>query len=746
MTAVLLAALALAAADPQTQDTPPASPAANPPANQPAQPPAKPAPKPPAGSTTVKGVTVDGAARAQVETSIDRRSYSVANDLQAKTGSLSDVLRNIPSVQVDVQGNLSLRGDPNVTILVDGKPSSQFNAATQAQALQALPADQIDRIEVITNPSAEFRADGSGGIINLITKKAKGAGKTASLRIQGGTGNRGIVSGTVGYNSNKLSLTGDATYQHAEVIQTFTDQSGTPSTGVDQLIGRAPIYQSVALGHVGADYDLSAKTRLSGSLRFNYVDGVAPIVETSTQDNASGTLVSSSEHLSTQYVRGYNGQASVILRHKYAEGNDLTLDAVYDGNQQSTDLVDSFFPTQPPGLDTATETYRANFNHRSMFTADYERPLPGKAVLKMGYDVEYNANFVEHHGATGVPGSPLSPAPALTDNFIDNETHNQAYITYQQPFGKLDVLFGLRGETVHLGLDQVQNPPVANTPDQTYSRFYPTLHLAYDLGGGKQLTASYSKRVVRPQPIDLDPFRSSQVPTVIIAGNPSLLPQDTDSYELGFENRKAASSFLATLYYRQTNNAFSTVFTDLGNNVLLQERENAGYQANGGLELVSINKLTSKLTYNLSADGYWTEVSAPNLVGLIQGPTTQSAFTGFGRANLNWQMTPKDFVQFNIFANGKALLPQGYTSPMVSGNVGYRHTINNKVSWSFVLSDPFKTLKSKIVLNEGGLTDKRTVQNSTRFATLTLVWNFSGKPTPTNFDFTPGGGAGAVAP
>lgn len=283
--------------------------------------------------------------------------------------------------------------------------------------------------------------------------------------------------------------------------------------------------------------------------------------------------------------------------------------------------------------------------------------------------------------------------------------------------------------------------PAAAIPNQTYDRLYPTLHLAYDLGAGKRLTASYSKRVVRPQPIDLDPFHSTQTPTVVIAGNPSLSPQDTDSYELGYEDRKGPSNFLATLYYRQTNNAFSFVYTDLGDGALLQQRENVGYQANGGLELVLVNKLTKKLTYNLSVDAYWTDINAPNL---NLTTTTQSAFTGFGRANLNYQVTPKDFLQLNLFVNGKTLVPQGYVEPTISGNIGYRHTINNKVSWMFVVQDPFHSLKNKLVLDTSGGSNVRTVQNSSRVATLTLIWNFSGKPQPANFDFAPGGGAGAV--
>lgn len=156
------------------------------------------------------------------------------------------------------------------------------------------------------------------------------------------------------------------------------------------------------------------------------------------------------------------------------------------------------------------------------------------------------------------------------------------------------------------------------------------------------------------------------------------------------------------------------------------------------MELVWANKLSSKLTYNLSADAYRAEISAPYLNSVL----TQSALTGFGRANLNWQVTPRDFMQFNLFVNGKSLIPQGYVEPTISGNIGYRHTVNNKVSWMFVVQDPFHSLKNRMILDTSGGTQRRSFQNNTRVAFLTLIWNFSGKPQPVNFDFAPGGNGG----
>ncbi|HEV7386647.1 MAG TPA: TonB-dependent receptor plug domain-containing protein, partial [Phenylobacterium sp.] len=192
--AVLAAALAVAArAEAQTEAK--AAPAAS-------QAPAKPAAK------TVEGVTVTGASQNGLRTSIDRKSYGVAGDLQSTTGSISDALRNIPSVEVDAQGNISLRGDGNVTILLDGKPSGQFKGPSGAQALQALPADSIERVEVITNPSAALNPEGSGGVINLITKKSRGAGVTGGAYVTAGSGGLKRLGANFGYNTKKLAITG----------------------------------------------------------------------------------------------------------------------------------------------------------------------------------------------------------------------------------------------------------------------------------------------------------------------------------------------------------------------------------------------------------------------------------------------------------------------------------------------------------------------------------------------------------
>ena len=212
--------------------------------------PAKPAPGKPAH--TVGEVVVTGEAAVAVQTSIDRKSYDVTKDLQAQSGAIADALRNLPSVQVDPQGNISLRGDPNVTILIDGKPSSLFQGDNKAQALQSLPADSIARVEVITNPSAEFQTDGSAGIINLITKHSRGVGLTGSMRGTVGDGQRANTGASLGYNSDKLtvSMTGELAIRQDTQKQKWCRRSADPRSR-RRLRRRRPAADPALPGGVG---------------------------------------------------------------------------------------------------------------------------------------------------------------------------------------------------------------------------------------------------------------------------------------------------------------------------------------------------------------------------------------------------------------------------------------------------------------------------------------------------------------
>ncbi|MBS0362366.1 MAG: TonB-dependent receptor plug domain-containing protein, partial [Proteobacteria bacterium] len=190
------------------------------PANAVAAKPAKPAKD---AIKTVEEVTVTGSIP-QVQVSIDKKTYDLSKDLQAQNGSVADALRNLPAVEVDTQGNLSLRGDSNVTILVDGKPSPMFEGKSRADALQQLPADQIARVEVITEPSAALNPEGTGGVINLITKPSRGGGWTGSTYVLAGSAGLKRAGLNLGYNSKTLAVTAAVSENYQRSKSHVTDE------------------------------------------------------------------------------------------------------------------------------------------------------------------------------------------------------------------------------------------------------------------------------------------------------------------------------------------------------------------------------------------------------------------------------------------------------------------------------------------------------------------------------------------
>jgi outer membrane receptor protein involved in Fe transport len=682
------------------------------------QAPAKAAAKPAADApATVQGVTVTGQAQQPVRTAIDRRSYSVSGDLQASSGSIGDALRNVPSVEVDVQGNLSLRGDANVTIMIDGKPSGMFKGSGQATALQQLPASQIDRVEVITNPSAAFDPDGSAGIINLITKKGRGAGRSGSLRVNLGDEGRRNASASITYNSKKLALNGNLAFRHDVQKNLILDRRTTtdPATGLsieslNTSHGRA--VPDIATGHGTLDYDLDATTRLSLELDRNQVEFTAKPLETFETGPVGGPLTLASQRQGAIHFHNTNSEIGGTY-HKTLPGQDheFTLNLDYDAAATRSSRPFVYAVGAPaPGATFDDYHMRTELDHAQL-KAEYKRPLPGDAKLTAGYQLQHDDNAYDNFDLRGPSQDLAVPAPALTDHFRYDQVIHSLYGTYQRPIGDLTVLAGLRVEAVRRTTDQLVLGR-RDTYDET--RAYPSLHLAYDLGEGRQLTAAYSHRVQRPAPQDLNAYRYYQDAYTYRAGNPLLRPQQTDSYELAYQYKKDGAVYLGTLYYRDNQDAFTDVVRALGAGVLLTTKENLGSSRAAGLELVANGKITPNLTYNLSGNVYWTQIDAARL-----GFTSErSVTTAQGRANLNWQVTPKDLFQVNLLSNGRRLIPQGYREGWVSMNLGYRHKFDERVAATVSIQDVFDSFRFRSRVDTPLL--KETFDQSIGFRGITV--------------------------
>jgi len=702
-----------------------------------AQPP-KPATAPPAkpAGPAVGEVIIQGAPP-PVRTSIDRQSYSVTSDLQATTGSISDALRNVPSVEVDVNDNVSLRGDPNVTIMIDGKPSGMFKGEGKGQALQNLPADRIERVEVITNPTAAFDPEGSAGVINLITKKDRKLGYTASVRANVGSMGRRNAGASGSRTEGKFTFSGDLSYRHDSLKQTGRGERATfdAATGGFRRTEQdttASGSARIVNGRAGVDYDPDAKTRVSAELRGLDVRFENTAFDVFDEISALGVPSRGYDRISTFDQGRKSLEGTLSYRRKVAEDHELYVSVSREQSEEDR-MRPSYFYNRLPTVSESYENILFDSRIReTLAKIEYSRPLPGEVKLKVGYNFDADDNDYDNRGVRGPNSEAATPVASLTNLFRFDQQVHAVFATYERPFGKVTALAGLRLEAVRIDIEQVTQTIRA---ENDYLRLYPSLHLRHELTETQQLRASYSRRIQRPSPLDYNPFRVYLDPQNFREGNPRLRPAETDSFELGYQYRKAGATYLATLYYRSVQDAVNDVTRDIGGGVFLTRRENIGEGRSAGLELVANGRLTPKLTYNVSGNAFWAELDGR---GLGFGSTKRDGVTVTGRANVSWQVTDKDFLQVNGFVNGKRLTPQGYAEPFGMLNLGYRHKFNDQVSGVVTVQDVLGSFRDKRVIDTPTLKDVQRYNPRNRGVFVGLTWAFGGRQRDPGFDF--GGG------
>lgn len=691
------------------------------------------APGPAVGEVVVEGTAPP------VRTSIDRQSYTVANDLQATTGSISDALRNVPSVEVDVNGNVSLRGDSNVTILIDGKPSGRFKGENKGQALQSLPATQIERVEVITNPSAAFNPEGSAGIINLITKKTAKPGLAGSLRANVGSSGRQNGGLSVSRKEGEFTFSGDLYLRHDSIKQTFnSDREFQDPAGpgfISQTLRSGSTGAVDVLGlRGGVDYDPDAKSRISLELDYSGVAFDTKQLEALRQTTAAGATRTAYDNATALRQDRDNLEAQLSYRYKWADDHEFTasLSRELSNDDRDRPILRTF---RLPPIGSVFELSE-NRNHfwATRLKVDYSRPLPDESKLKLGYAWDADDNDYELTFTRGPGAGPYAVDPTRSNLFQFDQQVHAAYVTYERPLGELTALAGLRAEATQIDLDQVTQGLKASND---YVRLYPSLHLTYKLSDIQQLKASYSRRVQRPQAQDYNPFRVYVNPTNQFQGNPNLKPQVTDSFEAGYQYRKQGTILLATGYYRRTRDSVNDVFRDLGGGVILQTRENIGRSQSAGLELVANGRLPGKVTYNISGNAVWNEIDARDL-GFGSG--VRSAYTAFGRASLGWQVSDKDFLQVQGFVNGKQLLSQGYRKPQGGVNLGYRHKFNDQFSGVVTVQDVLATQGFASVIETPLYRERNKADAKNRAILLGVTYTFGGRQRDQGFDFGGPGG------
>jgi len=537
-----------------------------------------------------------------VEYKIDRKVVNVDQQLQAQGGTAVDVLERIPSIKTDLDGNVELRGSSSFTVLIDGKPSIM----TGSDALNQIPASAIDKIEIITNPSAKYDSDGTAGIINIITKKNSLKGLSGIVNLS--AGNSPDYSGSVmlNYRTKKTSFSLGVDYGNRNMTghrnsyrESYLSDTSYLQTKNENKMTR----QSMSI-KAGIDYSLSEKNTLTaeGSYRFFNMSrgGQTKNEEWSTLD--INHLYYLTDDLNKSQHPTYQFTLRDIQKFK-KEGSELSMALTYDQGDDASEEKTMQFLTNETWQDTLGilydyKTNTTEFEQEWEGDFDFQHSFNEKSKLEAGFQLRIDLNDMDYKYVNNIPDSNFKD-PSNRYKFYNNVY--ALYATYAREFKKLGLKAGLRAEYNDRNLHQVTYQ--ADYPYQKFD-FYPSLYLTYYLPYNQQMQLSYSKRVNRPHGDMLNPYAFFSDAFNSFSGNPDLEPEFSHNLELNYQKYFGYSFLTLETYYRLTNNKMTRVQTLNNEGVMNMTMKNIDNDRSLGVELSGNIQVNSWFTINPMASIY----------------------------------------------------------------------------------------------------------------------------------------------
>ena len=632
-------------------------------------------------------VTITGERNLMIN-KIDRKVFNVEKDISAQTGTVTDVLQTIPSVSVDIDGNISLRGSGNVTILVNGRPSVVAGSAY----LEQMPASLVERIEVITNPSAKYQPDGTAGIINIVMKKEQKSGFNGVLGANVGNKERLNTNLQLNYNTGRVNLFGSYGYRlnYRAGTGDLTSQTIDTATGqsvyLDQHSSNSAVPSS-HLGQLGMEWDMTDKdaTGITGTINYRDVN----------RDGKTWNLYSDNEQLATEeFTRSQDGDEwetstgiTAFYQHTFnsKEEHLFRTDFEYQADREREKDYYTNIYALPVYPNEAEQTRSKNAEQQLTLSLDYSRPLWKDASLETGYQGEMQISDQD----TRV--QQLESEVWVTDSSKNNafngtQTIHAVYGTLSSRWNKFAVMAGLRAEEALLHLNF---KTVDATTDDDYFALYPTLHLSLEQGKN-EWQLSYSRRVNRPDVEDMNPIPEYRDSRNIFVGNPDLKPEDIHSLQFGYSFRTENLNLVPSLFYRYKENGFTIVTHPLNDTVLVTSFANLDKDQSAGLDLSGTWNIARIVNLNFSASGFYSQIDASEL----GYSNKRSTFSWNAKLNAAVTITKTTFLQLNGQYRSKAMTAQGMREPGWGVNLGIRQDFwKKKFSLLVTVTDLFDSQK-----------------------------------------------------
>jgi len=511
------------------------------------------------------------AERTTVEIRLDKKIYNVGKDLTVRGGSVSDVLDNVPSVSVDVEGNVALRGNNNVRILINGKPSGLVGL-NSTEALRQLPAESIEKVEVITAPSSRYDAEGTAGILNIVLRRSKLLGINGAITANAGIPAQTGLSGNVNYRVGNVNLFTTSNLSSRASQGKWDSNTTYYNIGVDdagvafdnpdtyqQEIRRTERIGNGGSSNLGMEWYITPKFSVIGAFTYNDRGGNNTTDNVYTGTDSSGNLSANtrfedqeSEDLTRQYSLNFDNQIDGTSHRltgdfQYEKSSDLQLGII---TQNSVDIE---------------RVITNEYNEETLIQLDYVRPVGVNGQFEFGYRGQLKSQKTVF-GVDNITDGPIFTSNTNLSNSLIYDQDIQALYT-QYGFkvkNKLSVLLGMRYEDTTIGINQIENDTIS---DINYDGWFPSLNLGFELSEKENITLAYNRRISRPRSYFINPFPSRSSPTNIFQGNVGLLPSFSNKLDAGYLNRLGNWTLNGSVYVQRTDDTVEFISEDTGDTV-----------------------------------------------------------------------------------------------------------------------------------------------------------------------------------
>ncbi|MCH3885612.1 TonB-dependent receptor domain-containing protein [Tenacibaculum aquimarinum] len=671
------------------------------------------------------------AEKSTVEIRLDKKIYNVGKDMTVKGGSASDVLDNVPSVNVDTEGAVSLRGNENVRILIDGKPSA-LAGLNGTDALRNLPADAIEKVEVITSPSARYDAEGTAGILNIILRKGKVTGFNGSVNVTVGNPDMLRISPSLNYRTKKINLFTNLGYSYRkgpgnsqsyftnyenDVITDYRDENRT-------FDRKNKNYN----GSLGLEYYLNKNSSITGMFVYKNSNGDDLATNVTTEFDANNVITDSNTRIENEIEKDNSYQYSINYTNNISDsGEKLTIDLQYQDSEED-ELADIYTDDI-----ITSNTTQVTKQEEKLIQIDYILPVGKESQFEFGHKSTLEnttSNFV------------VEPDNSNQSNELDFTQNIYAfYGQYGSKIDKLSYLLGLRAEITDIDINLLTNN---ETSEKNYTEWFPTVNLGYELSDNDNLTLGYSRRLRRPRSRHLSPFESQSSATNIYKGNPDLDPTFTNSYDLGYTTRIRKFNLGASIYYQHSIDIMqfvSTIEERNGTNVFIRQPVNLTEQNRYGMEFTAnfnpskTVKLSGSFNYfkfNTDAFNYTYTAADGTQISTNLNEVDNSSW--FARFNATVNLPAEIQWQTRVMYRGPQADAQGEREGMFSANLAFSKDIfNEKASLVLNVSDLFNSRKrisnsynENLENNTATFTDQ-TFQWRVRQISLSFTYRFNQK-------------------